>query len=929
MPARRDGRSGLRLVTIFFSDISGFSEVTRKMGDLEASKLTNRLLTMQEIIITRDGLGQVLQFGGDSVFAVFQNASVALNRALEIQRVLDGFAAGNGGAELKLRIGLHMGEVLIEEGERMEIISRHVNRAHRVMEAATPGQILASDVVVDAGRDFIEIPREHQAVRHYGEFYLKGVGVTGLCEVADLRFRIPESPRIQETHQGESSLISRLELAGYTSVERLGEGASGVVFKARPEGSPDAVAIKVLNPSLCDDESARTRFSNEVERTRRLNLEGTARVLNERLDHRPPFYVMEYVEGLPADQALQSASANQIAQVFLRLCATLERAHAAGVIHCDLKPGNVLVRGDGSAVILDFGLSAVFRTELGTRSASQSGLGTPSYLAPESVRGESPTPATDVYSLGVLLFKVLAGREPFEGKTVHQVIQGHLHEDPPPPALWNPQVADGLQRICLKALEKRPEDRYQDARQMAADLERFLRGELIRTRPSAYDNLLFHRVQKHVEQIKEWAATGLLNAEESHRLLSSYEGLQRRGLPAVMEGRLFRFWRTLVYIGGWAVINGALLWLLMHWDELSTSGRLFLGSVPAISTMGVAAVMWRIERFRLFFVALIIVILATPLLAGVWLHEFKIGARVEESRKNLELVESGDNPFTNQQILLTATAMLVMAGAVMGFTRTTTHSAQTVIALALLYGAWLLRGGLKPDWEAEKFARIALEFLPLLAVSVGIGVWLLRQDQRLYQAPPWIYFGALVFLAISMVLPLHGLKEWSELDPQSQQPLSFMLLSLAGAVQVVGGLAARHYLQHRCRGATLGVIFVGLVTFLAGLGLAALDNRWPEGWWTILILGKPVPFPHAIFPWAALAVTLLACRYQMFSFLLVGLAGIGCSVHGLGHLYFEKLTAWPRALMVVGAACFFLALFFELRRTKGNTIDDVVNQARL
>src|SRR5262249_13129954 len=157
-------------------------------------------------------------------------------------------------------------------------------------------------------------------------------------------------------------------------------------------------------------------------------------------------------------------------------------------------------------------------------------------------------------------------------------------------------------------------------------------GETIRTRPTVYDNLLFNRVQKHVEQIKQWSAQGLLNAEESHRLLGSYEGLQRRGLPAVMEGRLFRLWQTLVYVGGWAVINGALLWLVQHWDSLSRAGKLMLGSMPAITTFALAAAMWRLERFRLFFVALIVAILATPLLMGVWLHEFDVASAVSSER---------------------------------------------------------------------------------------------------------------------------------------------------------------------------------------------------------------------------------------------------------------------------------------------------------
>ena len=179
-------KTGLRHVTIFFSDLANFSAWTQKVGDVEASNIASQILTLQSIIITRDGVGQVLHFGGDSVLAVFDTASAALNRALEIQRVL-----GRSGEELslkepprtKLRIGLHMGEVLVKEGERLEIISRHINRAHRVMESAVPGQILASEVVVEAGKDFINIPKEFLAIEYHGEFYLKGVGATQLCAV--------------------------------------------------------------------------------------------------------------------------------------------------------------------------------------------------------------------------------------------------------------------------------------------------------------------------------------------------------------------------------------------------------------------------------------------------------------------------------------------------------------------------------------------------------------------------------------------------------------------------------------------------------------------------------------------------------------------------------------------------------------------------
>jgi class 3 adenylate cyclase/predicted Ser/Thr protein kinase len=923
-------RAGLRHVAILFSDIAGFSEWTQKLGDLEASRIAGKLLALQEIIITRDGAGRVLHFGGDSVFAVFDTPSAALNRALEIQRVLASTAdAAASGVRLRVRLGLHMGEVLVREGERLEIISRHVNRAHRVMEAAAPGQILASAAVVEAARDFIDVPREHLALQHYGEFYLKGVGPTELCEVADLRFQKPAAPQLAGERRFEAALLGRLELAGYKPLGRLGEGASGVVYQAEQNATGQTVAVKVLSPALGEDPVARQRFSDEAARLKQLQLAGLVRILDERLDHQPPFFVMERVEGQPVDAALTGASPQRVATVFKEICLVLDRAHAAGLIHCDLKPGNILLRADGAPVLLDFGIAVLQGQPESSRLSSSSVLGTPAYLAPEIISGGERTPATDLYSLGVLLFKVLAGREPFQGGSVHEIIQAHLHEDPPLPATFRPDADDGLQRICLKALEKNPADRYADALEMAGDLDRVARGEVVHTRPSVYENLLFHRVRQHVGQVREWAAGGLLSAEETHGLLSAYEGLQRRGLPAVMEGRFYRLWQTAVYLGGWAVINGAVLWLVQHWSDLTQTQRLLLGSVPAVTAFALAGAMWKLQRFRLTFVALIVGILGVPLLTGVWLHEFKIAAHVPEPAVTYELFESdaGDSKLTNRQLLIMALASVLVAGAVMLATRTTTHSAQAVLAVTFLYAAALLVLGVKPLVMEEKWAALALRGVPLLLFTGAVAKWLLDQPTRTYQAPPWIYFTALLLMAILLTLARFSLKEWTDLRDERLVPASFLLFAVAGAIQAGLGLAARDYLRHRGRVATFAVIFVGLLGVLAGL--YAAGDEWTAAWWAPRVFGEAVPAAHLALPLASLVITLLACRYQMLAFLLVGLAGFATSVHLLGFEYFADVAAWPKVLMAAGAVCFFTALWLELRRTRGHVIDDVIGQSRL
>ena len=285
--------------------------------------------------------------------------------------------------------------------------------------------------------------------------------------------------------------------------------------------------------------------------------------------------------------------------------------------------------------------------------------------------------------------------------------------------------------------------------------------------------------------------------------------------------------------------------------------------------------------------------------------------------------------MTNQQILLTALVTLVVAGGVMGFTRTTTHSAQALAAFALFYTAALLSQGLVPHVNHEEWARLAVKYVPLLLAALAIAGVLLNREDRYYQAPPWVYFAAVLLLAVLYAISLHGLDEWTRLAAEVRKPVSLLLLSVAGAVEVVAGVVARNYLRHRCRLATLAVIFVGLVNVVAGFGLAGWEDTWPDHWWRLLIFSKAVPFPHVALPVAALLITLLACRYQMLAFFMVGLAGLAFSIHVLGHLYFKDLTIWPKLLMALGAVCFFTALYRELRRTRGNTIDDVVGASRL
>jgi hypothetical protein len=246
------------------------------------------------------------------------------------------------------------------------------------------------------------------------------------------------------------------------------------------------------------------------------------------------------------------------------------------------------------------------------------------------------------------------------------------------------------------------------------------------------------------------------------------------------------------------------------------------------------------------------------------------------------------------------------------------------MAFTLFYVACLLPYGFRPEVENDQWAELAIRGLPLFFAMMAVATGLLRSESRHYQGPPWVYLSAALLLAIGYAISLHGLREWgTSLDPKTVDAWSNLSLCGMGAAQAAIGLAARDALRHRCRLATLAVIFAGLTNVLVGFALAGWKQTWPSDWPDITVFGKDLPLPHLALPLAALLITLLACRYQMFAFLMVGLAGLAFSIHVLGYQYFENVAAWPKVLMSLGTICFFVALYRELKRTRGNTIDDV------
>jgi len=261
----------------------------------------------------------------------------------------------------------------------------------------------------------------------------------------------------------------------YRLLEVLGKGGFGTVYLARDTELERPVAIKILRSALPKDDS-RERFEDEARLIANLKHPRIVTVHDVgRYRDKNPFIVMEYVEGQPFNLALESSrlTTRQVAQVFVGLAQTVHYAHTRGLIHRDLKPSNILLDAKLDPHVLDFGL-AIHESAQSMRAGEC--VGTPYYMAPEQVRGETHRldGRTDIWALGTMLYEALVGRRPFRGDDISKILAQVLNAEPKPLRQIDDTVPAELERICLKCLWKRMSDRYTTAADLAEDLSLWL-----------------------------------------------------------------------------------------------------------------------------------------------------------------------------------------------------------------------------------------------------------------------------------------------------------------------------------------------------------------------------------------------------------------------------------------------------------------------
>ncbi|MDK1027760.1 MAG: protein kinase [Anaerolineae bacterium] len=261
----------------------------------------------------------------------------------------------------------------------------------------------------------------------------------------------------------------------YQLLEKVGTGGMAEVFRARDSMLERYVAIKVLRADFSDNQSFQERFRQEARAAANLSHSNIVTVHDFGLDNGQLFIVMEHVPGSDLKTLLRQRGRFNVEEaipLIVQSCAGVGYAHRAGLVHCDVKPHNMLVTPDKRLMVTDFGIARALAT-IHPEERSEVVWGSPQYFSPEQAAGEPPSPASDVYSLGIVLYETLTGSLPFNAGTPEALARLHIDSQPQPISEYLPEIPEKLEEIVNKVLSKEPSARYRTADQLGRVLMRF------------------------------------------------------------------------------------------------------------------------------------------------------------------------------------------------------------------------------------------------------------------------------------------------------------------------------------------------------------------------------------------------------------------------------------------------------------------------
>jgi len=692
-------------------------------------------------------------------------------------------------------------------------------------------------------------------------------------------------------------------LSGHRIVGEIGAGGMGRVFLAMDEGLNRKVAIKTLNARFAKESTIRSRFMQEARSLAQISDPHIVSIFSLGSSEEIPHFVMEYVEGVDLFRASRALTIRQRSELMRKVVLAVEVLHQHQILHRDLKPANILVGADLEPKLLDFGLA--LHTDSDFRLTNFGELvGTLNYFAPEQTApGQELDARSDIFSLGTILYEILTGQLPFSERSLANQLQSIRTSDPVLPRRLNPDIPGDLQDICLKALEKKPENRYRSASEMADDLDRFLAGEKVHASPTTYANLVSGKIEQHLHEIDGWRNDEVLSDTEYDGFRKQYARLVEREDAWILQARRLTFPQVSLYLGASIVIAGAALLFLFQFDRLSGTPRVLVASTVTALTGWQGLALWRKGLLRNGIAHLLTLCLLIPIALLVAMGEYHI-REIVAANPDWELLHNISENFkdiTNIQ-LWWAVALSMPAYIWLRFyTRSSVFSLVSAIMGCALCVITLARMGLI-EWLNHYHYKFYFWLIPVALLFFAAGFLLerlkLSNDSRyFYPFAVALTLVALSGLAADYELLQDSLKKFL---PWTRGRIEYLFIVNAAIYFLLQAALGRSSLsQMRVVARAFRFVIPGhILSSVLSLGVSAM-HLWNESQHDLHLKREARTF-EILLPLLASVFIYASIPKQMKNYFVTGTLFLGIGIVRLQQDIFEDQARWSILLLVLG-----------------------------
>ncbi len=700
--------------------------------------------------------------------------------------------------------------------------------------------------------------------------------------------------RVHNMEQAQQLLGDR-----YQFIQKIGQSATSIMFQATEKKPQRQVAVKFLGreKSLAGADSW-----DVARRVSQVNHPYIAQVydIGQITHHR--FIVMEWIEGRPLDQAWEDLDWQQRLCIYLKVLQAVKTAHHHHIVHRNIKPSNILVTPDLNPKLIDFGIA----TTIGQTAENQSPpIDTPAYLAPEQIVDPANiTPATDIYALGVVLYQLLTNLLPFRKNEYHALLDAIRNEQPRFPDDQERYLPMVMQYICLKCLEKLPHNHYPDIDGLIHDIQRYLRGEMVWTRPSLVSYTVQQDLFYHRQKLNLWRDNQLLGKPDYYRLIDIYDRMISPGDPTLLEAARLTFSQVCLYLGAWTVLLGGLVLFHKPWHDVPLGIRPLPAVIVILLMISLGMVLWIKRETRLAVGSLITADLLIPVTVALSLAQGGLFS-VEDASWGYEslyhVLTNAGLPITvgNLQLLMATWSWLGSSLVFWWMTRSSIFFLLSLLSLVALFTCHYMAAGLvHMPLDAIGARYLLIGFILFIA-----GAAIDRLGRKGHAWPAAVLGTLFIIAPLTLISFSHDtLIGWfyaqtSLFTRTELRWLSILLCGVLYEIMSVLCLCLGTGLQRR-----LGTLFSWIGPIHIMTALIILNQDFVDR-----MASHQTAYEYLLLFSSLVFIFTSTLRQKKTLLLVAGLVGLAASVFQFTRTTFEGSFAWPVLLISAGIGLMFTA----------------------